>query len=137
MRGNYGKLLALSNVFSYLVTMLYIKRDENSKIIGISNQKITDDKSTYEAVDISKRDVRDFLKQEGISLKEAASASFETLDLELVRVLEDLIYVLVDKNVLTLADLPSAAVKKLGMRVRAREHLGQLGDFVQDDEGIL
>lgn len=117
--------------------MLYLKRDENKNIIGISNQKLTEENCTFEPVDLSKKEVRDYLQQEGVSLKEAASASFETLDLELVRVLEDLIYVLVDKNILTLADLPTAAVKKLGMRVRARESLGQLGDFVQDDEGIL
>ena len=41
-------------------------------------------------------------------------------DLELVRVLEDLIMVLIDKGVISLADLPKPAQKKLMIRNNLR-----------------
>ena len=57
-------------------------------------------------------------------------------DLELVRVLEDLIAVLIDKRIIMLTDLPKAAQQKLAHRYELRSRLGDLGGIVAEQEEI-
>ncbi|WP_304163675.1 tryptophan synthase subunit beta [Lonsdalea britannica] len=55
-------------------------------------------------------------------------------DLEMVRVLEDLIQVLTSKGLLNITDFPQAAQLKLIQRAQAREALGGLDALIRDDE---
>ncbi|MFP1724330.1 tryptophan synthase subunit beta [Lonsdalea quercina] len=55
-------------------------------------------------------------------------------DLEMVRVLEDLIQVLTQKGLLNITDFPQAAQLKLIQRAQAREVLGGLDALIRDDE---
>lgn len=63
------------------------------------------------------------------------------MDLDFVRVLEDLIDALLANGTIRLTDLPSSAIKKLGerktARSRLRETLDLIGDDFDDDEGLL
>ena len=58
-------------------------------------------------------------------------------DLEMIRVLDDLIQVLTDKGVIRVTDLPEAAQAKLMDRTQAREALGGLSQLIDEDEGGL
>jgi hypothetical protein len=55
-------------------------------------------------------------------------------DLEMIRVLDDLIAVLISKGVILVTDLPGPAQTKLMDRFQAREALGGLSSLVEDDE---
>ncbi|MEO8641725.1 tryptophan synthase subunit beta [Pseudomonas sp.] len=55
-------------------------------------------------------------------------------DLEMIRVLDDLIQVLTSKGVIRVTDLPPAAQAKLMDRTQAREALGGLSQLIDDDE---
>lgn len=58
-------------------------------------------------------------------------------DVDMVRVLEDLIAVLIDKRIIVLTDLPKAAQEKLAHRYRLRSTLTDLQGIVGDVEDIL
>lgn len=63
-----------------------------------------------------------------------------TLDLEFVRVLEDLIDTLLANGTIRLTDLPSGAIKKLGERKTVRSRLRETLDLINDndeEEGLL
>ncbi len=58
-------------------------------------------------------------------------------DLEMIRVLDDLIQVLTQKGVIRVTDLPAAAQAKLMDRTQAREALDGLNHLITDDESGL
>lgn len=58
-------------------------------------------------------------------------------DLEMIRVLDDLIQVLTSKGLLNITDLPAAAQAKLLYRNQARQTLGGLSNLLNDDETRL
>ncbi|NBA97837.1 tryptophan synthase subunit beta [Pseudomonas sp. R5(2019)] len=58
-------------------------------------------------------------------------------DLDMIRVLDDLIQVLTEKGVIRITDLPPAAQSKLMQRSQTREALGGLAHLVDDDEKLL
>jgi len=64
---------------------------------------------------------------------------FDKLDEDLIRVLEDLIDVLINKNLLRLTDLPEAAREKLLSRKNLRQHLSQhrLNNLIDSDQGLI
>ena len=61
----------------------------------------------------------------------------EQSDLDMIRVLEDLITVLIRKGVVRITDLPEAAQSKLVGRSKARDALGGLHRLINDDESEL
>lgn len=56
-------------------------------------------------------------------------------DLDMIRVLEDLIEVLTSKGVFSITDLPVGAQSKLLSRSTARKALGSLNNLIEEDEG--
>ena len=63
---------------------------------------------------------------ETIKNKEEALQQLSASDVEMIRVLEDLIAVLVEKNLITLTDLPYVAQKKILTRQKIREKWNEL-----------
>ena len=63
--------------------------------------------------------------------------AFGASDLELIRVLEDLIAVLMGKGVIKLTDLPLAAQLKLARRGQMRAQLDGVGDVIADPDEFL
>jgi hypothetical protein len=55
-------------------------------------------------------------------------------DLDMIRVLEDLIEVLTTKGVISITDLPAGAQAKLLSRSTARKALGGLTNLIEEDE---
>src|SRR5690606_9252440 len=73
--------------------------------------------------------------------KKAASSDTQRdlaqLDIEFIRVLEDLINVLVSKGTINLTDLPPEALAKLSQRKRVRQRLKNALDLLQDDDDVI
>ena len=66
-----------------------------------------------------------------IALSSEEKARLQESDRDVVRVLDDLVNLLIDKNLIRFTDLPAAAQRKLIERRGLREtgsHLGLLGD---------
>lgn len=58
-------------------------------------------------------------------------------DVALIRVIEDIIDTLIDKNLIMFTDLPPAARSKIMSRKNARENFGNLTDLREDEDKIF
>ena len=85
--------------------MLYVERDKDGKVISVSMTKAD---GHHEEANLSDPDVKAYLSE---------------TDTDMVRVLEDLIDVLVQKNVFSITDLPESAQLKLLYRKNTRSML--------------
>lgn len=112
--------------------MAYVKRDEQGKIIDVFETPQAD---ADEYVSIESAELIAFLSHSDDA--DAARVALSVSDLALVRVLEDLINTLIDKEVILFTDLPPAAREKLANREKIRGQLNDLDDLMGDDQGIL
>lgn len=71
---------------------------------------------------------------EARSTLEDALLRMQQSDLDMIRVLEDLIHLLIHKGVVRITDLPEAAQAKLSERSRTRDALGGLTGLINDEE---
>ncbi|MEJ3667835.1 tryptophan synthase subunit beta [Stutzerimonas stutzeri] len=109
--------------------MQYIKRDANGRLLKVESMPFDD--MTGELPD-DDSEVRAWLSAQD------SLAHLRQSDLEMVRVLEDLIHALIDKGVLRITDLPDSAQAKLAGRSRARNALGSTRLLVDDDDtGVI
>ena len=112
--------------------MPYVKRDNDNQVIAIYAEAHSDE---AEFLPTSHPDVIGFLNN---NASEEQSLQFLSgSDYELVRVLEDLIELLVDKNVVLFTELPIPAQRKLVQRRRARENLREENPLMVDEDDIL
>lgn len=112
--------------------MLYVKRDTEGRIIALSNEN-PDDK--LETVSSNDPEVIKFLTR-----SDPGTETFSFLkqsDLELIRVVEDVIELLVNKNLIMFTELPTAAQQKLMGRKRVRETLNQDSSLMIGKDEIL
>ncbi len=98
--------------------MLYATRDENGRLVGLSEVPLEDGAEIMRPGD---PDVVDFLTRVTAGGAMVSDDPFLASDLDFIRVIEDLVEVLLKKGILTLADLPEAARDKL-MERRAMRH---------------
>ena len=68
---------------------------------------------------------------------DADKSSLSDLDVDFIRVLEDLIDALLANGTIRLTDLPPHAVKKLSQRKQARKRMRDALDLLDDDQNIL
>lgn len=112
--------------------MPYIKRDNDNQVIAIYAEAPS---SNAEYLAPNHPDVIGFLN---LNASEEQSLQFLTSsDYELVRVLEDLIELLMDKNIVLFTELPSAAQRKLVQRRKARQNLREEDSLMIDEDDIL
>lgn len=109
--------------------MFYILRDNDGNLVQVQS-------SPFEGMngELSQDSVE---AQAWMNNQQSILSSLEQLrssDLEMVRVLEDLIQVLTSKGLLNITDFPQAAQLKLIQRAQAREALGGLDALIRDDE---
>lgn len=64
-------------------------------------------------------------------------ADLARMDVDFIRVLEDLIDVLVAKGVINLTDLPPQALDKLSQRRRVRRRLRDALDLIEGDDDLI
>lgn len=109
--------------------MLYVSRDLKGNINGISDRAAP---HAREYLPKDHPDVAAYLER--LNPNTVQETLSET-DLEMGRITEDLIDVLISKNIINFTDLPPQAQKKLVARQRLRHSLSALSSLVgrQDD----
>jgi len=112
--------------------MAYVHRNSFDEIDLVTENA---NEQAKEYMPIDNPELIEYLKKSSNSddVKVALSAS----DVNLVRVLEDLVNTLIDQKVILFTDLPIAAREKLSEREKIRGHLTSLANLMGDDEGIL
>lgn len=91
--------------------MPYVRRDSAGRVVALLGEAAPD---AQETLSVGHPDVIAFLGGSG------DVALFNSIDIDFVRVTEDLIYALIDKGVLQFTDLPPDAQRKLSERASFR-----------------
>jgi hypothetical protein len=97
--------------------MPYIKRDEHGRIAMVDLEP----REGLLEISADSPEMIEFLKGMGIE-----QSSLQQSDMRLVRVLEDLVDLLIARDVIRFTDLPQAAQEKLLERRSMRQSLGAL-----------
>lgn len=115
--------------------MPYVSRDATGLITGIFLRSQTN------VTEFLPNDHPDILRFFGGVPSEAitneALMDLTQSDIDFIRVIEDLVDILIDKNVITFTDLPSKVREKIVNRLDARGRLAGTNDIVVTDSGIL
>ena len=106
--------------------MPYITRDENGKIIRASTKHLVGG----ELVSHAHPDIMDFLTARGQNPSEVEKTVNELrqTDADMARTIEDVIMVLLKKNLMKMSDLPKIAQDRLANRVKLRVVLEDMYD---------
>ncbi|MDJ0685854.1 MAG: tryptophan synthase subunit beta like protein [Alphaproteobacteria bacterium] len=111
--------------------MPYVARDETGRITGVSERPSG---SASEFLPADSPEVQDYLRSAGpMAVRQRLTGS----DLEMARITEDLIDVLIGRNVINFTDLPIEAQKKLVARQKLRKNLSVLSNLVSDEDSII
>ncbi len=107
--------------------MLYVERNSEGQIVAVSLQSKKTDAEPKAVMD---EEILKFLAKNSDSdfWMKMLSAS----DMGIIRILEDLIDLLVAKNIIMYTELPEDAQKKIQQRKKAREKMG-VESFMVDD----
>ena len=112
--------------------MFYVQRGADGKVTGVS---VSPQGSTEPPLPGEHPEVLDFLLRNGGDA--AAAQALAATDLNLARVIEDLIGLLAETGVIMFTDLPQGAQRKLLLRERLRTRLGEINPMVDEDDAIL
>ena len=107
--------------------MPYVKRDETGRIIAV-NLETGEGK---EEILSNSPELLEFMRQVGLE-----QGTLQESDMRLVRVLEDLIDLLIDRDLIRFTDLPLPAQEKLMERRSLRQTLGALNLLGGSNETI-
>lgn len=110
--------------------MPYIKRSASGEIILVSDVASAD---IQEELPSDAPELRAFIER----LTDSGSAVFETSDMKLIRVIEDVIDLLIAKNVICITELPQPVQAKLMERRSLRNSMNSLTLFGDDDQNIF
>lgn len=112
----------------YQINMLYAIRNEEGRIVSLSETP----QAGAETVDMKNKEVMDFLS---INDEEFSAEEFlQQSDMAVARIFEDLVDVLISKNLIMFTDLPPMAQKKLLGRKLARNINRGEGETEQQEE---
>ena len=111
--------------------MFYVQRDQYNALVRVEAHAFAE---AYETLPADHHDIQAWFAADAIDngLKQLKDS-----DLEMIRVLDDLIQVLTAKGVIRITDLPPAAQVKVMERTQARTALGGLSELINDDESGL
>ena len=107
--------------------MLFIERDASRKIVAIRQGQM---KPGLEPVSLLDEEVLAFFRSSGEL--ELLSQLLALSDTSIIRVLEDLIDLLIDKKIILFTELPKEAQEKIQSRKRLRTKIGS-DDLMVDD----
>ncbi|UVE18756.1 tryptophan synthase subunit beta [Pseudomonas sp. LS44] len=108
--------------------MLYVQRDAQGQLLRVEAASFEGMTGTLPADD---QDVQAWFANQQL---ESGLLQLKQSDLDMIRVLDDLISLLMSKGVIRITDLPPAAQAKLMTRNQAREALGGLSRLINEDE---
>jgi hypothetical protein len=108
--------------------MFYVQRDADGKLLRVEAASFDQQTGTLPA---DNADIQEWFAADrvGNSLNQLKQS-----DLDMIRVLEDLIDVLATKGVFNITDLPPGAQAKLLNRSTARKALSSLNNLIDDEE---
>lgn len=107
--------------------MPYIRRDTQGRIVAVELEA----DAGLEEIPAGSAELADFVRRMG-----GEASSLEQSDMRLVRVLEDLIELLIARDVIRFTDLPQPAQEKLLERRSMRQSLGALDLLGGADETL-
>ena len=108
--------------------MVYVQRDDKGRLLRVEHQPF---EGMNDTLAVESEEMCDWLQA-----REEVKAWLDSLrssDLELVRVLEDVVSVLVERGVIRYTDLPEAARVKLDQRAVARAEIEGLSSLLGED----
>lgn len=112
--------------------MFYVQRDPQGLLIRAEKNPFAD---MSEPLPSDARDAQEWYAAHRV---ESSRLQLKQSDLDMIRVLDDLVHLLMTKGVIRITDLPPAAQSKLMNRSQAREMLGGLNQLIDDDEtGVI
>lgn len=112
--------------------MFYVQRDAQGQLMRVEAVAFAEMDQTLTADD---QEVQAWFANQTV---ETSLLQLQQSDLDMIRVLDDLIQVLMSKGVIRITDLPPAAQSKLMNRTQAREALGGLSRLINDEEaGVI
>jgi hypothetical protein len=106
--------------------MVYIKRGKNNEVVAVH---LADNDQGLEPAANDSEEVADFLFQCALGDHYA----FLKSDLELIRVIEDLVHVLMQKDILRITDFPAPVIEKLVQRRSIRQEFDGVSNILEDD----
>lgn len=112
--------------------MPYLKRNSNGAVIALTS---TADDPAAELVPADHPEVLRFLAA-GSEAGQGSAAMLAT-DLAMIRVIEDIIDLLIQKNVIMFSELPKAVQDKLLHKKGQREKLFGVGDILSAEDGVI
>lgn len=112
--------------------MPYVQRDETGNIISLSDKR---DNDSSEFLPLNHPEILVFLHKGDISDPGRFALSFS--DNELVRVIEDLVDLLIRKQIILYTELPNPAQQKLLLRTKLRENIHSLENLIVEEQDIL
>ncbi len=112
--------------------MVYVQRDAEGRLLRVEHDPF---EGMTETLAVESDELHNWLAARE-EVKERL-ASLKESDLELVRVLEDVVSVLVEKGVIRYTDLPDAARRKLDRRAVTRAEIEGLSGLLGDDDHQL
>ena len=112
--------------------MPYVKRDDFGRIVSVHLEPV---ESGMEEVTPNSKELMEFIISLGdiINIREY----FDRLDKDFVRVIEDVIYVLIERRIIALTDLPLPAQRKLAERRNLRGKKGDLSMIIGRSDDLL
>ena len=113
--------------------MLYVLRDKSQQIIAVSDRQLAKE---WQQVDLEDEALHAFLQKNPVIGNKVMQAT----DADFIRVLEDVIDLLIDKQVIQFTDFPDAVQTKLLNRRRYREEIRSASDtthLLDSDDAIF
>lgn len=109
--------------------MLYVERNSDGEIVSVRRDPGGPKMEQKEAAD---DEILEFLSKNGS--KDSILHLLSTMDVSIIRILEDLIDLLVDKNIIMFSELPDQAQEKLRNRKHLRQQIGRETLLVEDSD---
>ena len=109
--------------------MLYVERNQEGEIISVRRDAGEPGMEQKQAVD---NEILEFLSKNGS--QDSILHLLSTLDTGVIRILEDLIDLLVDKNIIMFSEFPEEAQEKLRSRKKLRRRIGKESVIIEDSD---
>lgn len=114
--------------------MPYVERDSSGAIVALTAHS----GASSEFLSIENTEVLGFLTRQSSSSSDVANVNLLAEDLKLIRAIEDVIDLMISKNMIIFSELPFAVQQKVLKKRGMREKLfGAGGDLIGSETGIL
>lgn len=106
--------------------MIYVKRDAKGKVVAVSQEPM---EGFERADDSAASEINQMLTS-------ATDSLFEDSDLEFIRVLDDVIDLLITKNLILFTELPEIVQEKYTQRTQMREQRRESLNLLEDEDAF-